>query len=480
MSLQRLLQITIAALAAMGTMLLGMGQREIGMTLLMILAAGFSVWLTDIKGWVYLNRNLANLIMLGAALFSMRGLIHLYSEYQALNFAQLLIYLQIILLFQKKDGRIYWLLIMLSLLQVVVAALFSQGVFFGILLIAYMVLASLSLALLMLNRQGDSIRSKSEMKSPAKEKTPAAGPASRWPMIDRQPDFDGSETVSSRQGVVGELFRRLFGISVRTLGLTMVLFIVVPRYGQVGWRGGISPPKATVGFNDQVTLGELGQIIESPSEVMRVRFFKGDTENPYSTSGEIYLYGGLLMDYEKGRWRAGTPSDCSITEGKYFERLRGQKMPKGFVTQKCDIEGLDHNELFFVEPAIPLDFNNTSVIDDEKMCRLTRHDDTRTRKFLYHMGTTAFLDGIQSPLSPKKELEIIPFATRYPKDKNGEPALKQLKKLTDDWIAESKLPPEDVWARRAFSNASFPSRGFSNTACKGKLAISRWIPSRIF
>src|SRR5512147_1028515 len=110
MSLQRLLQITIAVLAAMGTMLLGMVQGEIGMTLVMILAAGLSVWLTDIKGWIYLNRNLSNLIMLGAALFSLRGLSHLYSEFQALNFAQLLIYLQIILLFQKKDSRTYWLL----------------------------------------------------------------------------------------------------------------------------------------------------------------------------------------------------------------------------------------------------------------------------------------------------------------------------------------------------------------------------------
>ncbi len=106
MPLNRLLQIVVASLAAMGTMLLGMGQREVGMTLLMILAAGLSVWLTDIKGWLYLNRNVANVIMLAAALFSLRDIFNIYSEMQALTFAQFLIYLQIILLFRKKTAAL--------------------------------------------------------------------------------------------------------------------------------------------------------------------------------------------------------------------------------------------------------------------------------------------------------------------------------------------------------------------------------------
>jgi hypothetical protein len=439
----------------MGTMLLGMGQGEIGMTLVMILAAGLSVWLTDIKGWVYLNRNLANLIMLGAALFSLRGLTHLYSEFQALSFAQLLIYLQIILLFQKKDSRTYWLLIMLSMLQVVVAALFSQGVFFGMLLVAYMLFASLSLTLLLLNRQCELLSPRGERRSSAEKTSSSEKSASRWPLIDLPPNFDAPESDGGRQGIVGELFRRLFGMAVRTLGLTMVLFVITPRFGQVGWGGGgyAMQPKATVGFNDQVTLGELGKLIESPSEVMQIRFFEKDNETPYLTDGEIYLYGGLLTDYAHGRWKVGAATNFRPPSvGKpHLERLPGDILPKSYIVQKCKIENLDRNELFFVDPGFIIELDNTAINPNHSTCRLFRENDFRTKKFSYRLGTTAFLEGVQSKLTPlywKKEDEKL--AMNVPRDKKGEPELKKLKELADRWIAESKLPPSDVLGRAQF------------------------------
>jgi protein-glutamine gamma-glutamyltransferase len=487
MPLQRLLQIVVASLAAMGTMLLGMGQRDIGMTLLMILAAGLSVWLTDVKGWLYLNRNLANLIMLAAALFSLRDLFHIYSEAQALTFAQFLIYLQIILLFQKKDSRTYWLLIMLSLLQVVVAALFSQGVFFGILLVGYMLLASLALTLLLLSRQYEPTRPNAtfclitfgryrEGEAPAEprqaqestgtlparqEPRPADRPApSRWPLADRQAEFADAPAASSRQGVGGELYRRLWGMSARTMGLTMVLFIIVPRFGQVGWKGGIAQPKATVGFNDEVNLGEMGEIIESPSEVMRVHFTegKGSSEKPYRTSGEIYLYGGLLTEYNSGRWSPGIPSEGAQAADPPWQVLPGAKWPASYVTQHCDLEPLDRNELFYVAPVFPVD-DNDYIRPERKLCRWTRDPALRTRIFSYRMGTTAFRNGFQLPLTPRDELERLLFAKQIPKDKNGEPALKQLKALAERWDAESKLPKDKVVERARYLESKLASTG---------------------
>ena len=48
MYLERLLQINMATLAALGALLLGMGQRSEGPPLLVALAAAVSVWLTDV------------------------------------------------------------------------------------------------------------------------------------------------------------------------------------------------------------------------------------------------------------------------------------------------------------------------------------------------------------------------------------------------------------------------------------------------
>ena len=50
MYLERLLQINMATLAALGALLLGMGQRSEFPPLLVALAAVLSVWLTDVTG----------------------------------------------------------------------------------------------------------------------------------------------------------------------------------------------------------------------------------------------------------------------------------------------------------------------------------------------------------------------------------------------------------------------------------------------
>ncbi|MCC6124646.1 MAG: DUF3488 domain-containing protein [Pirellulales bacterium] len=465
MPLIRLLQIVTATLAALGTMLLGMGQREVGMTLLVILAAGLSVWLTDVKGWVYLNRNVANLIMLATALFSLRDLFHIYSEIQALTFAQFLIYLQIILLFQKKDGRTYWLLIMLSLLQVVVAALFSQGVFFGFMLVAYMLLASFALTLLMLDRQSEPSRYRSPGFFPWSRragaqagKTDAAKaekgrPAARWPLTDKQTEFEGAPAGSSRQGVGGELLRRLAGMSARTLGLTMVLFVVVPRFGQVGWSGGFAQPQPIVGFGDRVTLGEMGQIIESPSEVMRIRFFEGKTDKPYAASGEIYLYGGVLMDYHKGGWKVGKPG-FSMGE---MTMESDPNFPKSFVRQECTIEALDRPELFFIPPFGKIAKNHDIIIEDAKL-RLIRAAHRQKQNFNYRLGATAFRNGVQSPLNPIRAGENLTFknSLQLPQE-NGRGSLPKLEALAKEWIEASKLPETDTLGRARYLESKLAS-----------------------
>ena len=209
MYLERLLQINMATLAALGALLLGMGQRNEGPPLLVALAAVVSLWLTDITGWFRLDRRVANVLMLVVAVVSLRRLFPVENELQALDFAWFLIYLQILLLFQAKDQRKYWLLVMLSLLQVIVATLFNQGIWFGLLLAVYMLLGSSAMTLLVQYRQ--------------------------WQQY--QPQDEGSGFVSvpggdSRAGVGVDLFGRLGRMALHTVALTLVLFFAVPRFGQ--------------------------------------------------------------------------------------------------------------------------------------------------------------------------------------------------------------------------------------------------------
>jgi len=450
MYLERLLQINMATLAALGALLLGMGQRGVGPPLLVAAAAAASIWLTDVTGWFRLGRRAANLLMLVAAAVSLRELYPLGSELQTLGFARLLIYLQIILLFQRKDARIYWLLIMLSLLQVVVATLFSQGVWFGLLLAVYMLLGFSAMTLLLQYRQWERHRPGSE-----KPKIGVSGLKSRWPAAANPTGFDSLPGGGSHAGIGSDLFRRLGRMGVHTLALTLVLFFAVPRFGQLAWRGPVVHPQSLVGFSDTVELGELGQIIESRDEVMRVRFRGYPDDAPQPVHGEIYLRGAVMMTYERGRWLAGAATSELGIESLVRARPRPQL---GITRQNITIEGLNRNELFYVAPYVALESNPSITIDCPRQ-RLLRADYLRSRRFEYSLGTTAIVGEKQSPLAPSSQSDLrhnVALAMPPGENRGG---LPNLAKLAERWVAESGLPEEDRIGRARYLEGQFAASG---------------------
>jgi protein-glutamine gamma-glutamyltransferase len=445
MYLQRLLQITIAAIAAMGTVLLSMGQREVVMPLIMILAAGTSVWLTDITGILRLNRAMSNVAMLLAVLVSARELMTIGGEIQAIGFARLLIYLQIIVLFQKKDLRSYWLLLMLSLLQVVVAALFSQGVLFGLMLIIYMLITSLGLTLLLFQRQWEEFSQD--------EKSEPVAASGRWPLAGQKPEFTGTRAGNIDVGLGRELYLRITGLGMRTIGVTLVLFIFLPRFGQFGWIGTIMQSKQTVGFNDKVNLGEFGQIIENPDEVMRIRFYDQSTDTPYDVHGAIYLSGAVLMDYSRGQWSMGEPARS--VGNPTLDKNRYKSLPANLVRQECTIEGLDRPELFYISPFVPV-VSDVYITVDESQLRLLRSEHLRNTRYAYKVGTTALVDGVQRLLVPARNVEMIGNA--YSRSSAFD-ALPNLVRLAKSWIDEAGLPEGDRLGRARYLNQKLISSG---------------------
>ncbi len=437
MYLERLLQINMATLAALGALLLGMGQRSEGPPLLVALAAAVSVWLTDVNGWFRLGRRAANLLMLLAAAVALRDLFPLGNELQALGFAWLLIYLQIILLFQKKDEQIYWLLVILSLLQVVVASLFGQGIGFGMLLMVYMLLGFSAMTLLMMHRQWEKHR-------------PAAG--SEVGIQDWEPAFTCLPGGGSQAGIGRHLLRLLGRMGFATLGLTVVLFFAVPRFEQFTRRGVITRPQTMVGFTDNVTLGELGRLIESREQVMRVRFFRETDHAPQPVQGDIYLQGAILMTYQQGHWHTGQPSLGFASQ--WLQKPERLPDPFEIVRQTILIEGMDRDELFFVAPYFPLAENAEIEVDCARK-RLQRLSYRSAGRFEYALGTTAIVKREQSPLVPAEpDTAHRGCGDDYTQDSRdmpqGKDALPKLTALAKRWIDESKLPESDQLGRARY------------------------------
>jgi protein-glutamine gamma-glutamyltransferase len=479
MYLERLLQINVATLAALGALLLGMGQRSIAAPLLVMLAAGVSIWLTDVTGRFLLGRKAANVLMLTGGTVALVSVFPLHDELQALSLAWLLTYLQILLFFQPKDEHKYRLLGILSLLQVIVSALFGQGIFFGVLLAVYMLLGFLAMTLLMMHRQWERcaerktelipfpgnernefrftnernefrFTSNSELRSRQANgmNSVLRGVQPRWPLAADRSQFAGVPAGGSHLGIGKPLFRTLGRMGLRTLGLTVVLFFAVPRFGLEAWRGPISQPVAQVGFTDKVNLGEFGGMMESYEPVMRVRFYSQWKNAPLSIRSPLYLQGAVLMLYDQGQWQTGHPAgDYRGTQ--VFQRPdelrrhpgRFQAKLPGLVRQETTTMGAEQNDLFFVAPYIPLEDNSLVDIDRARQ-RLCRSIYSRGRRLKYVLGTTAIVDGRQSPLAPVGPNDTAE-ALAMPDGEHGSTALPRLVALAGRWIKESKLPEDD-------------------------------------
>jgi protein-glutamine gamma-glutamyltransferase len=465
MYLERLLQINMATLAALGALLLGMGQRSVGPPLLVMFAAALSVWLTDVTGKFRIGRWTANILMLVGAFVSLRDVYPPRTETQTIGLSWFLIYLQIILLFQEKDQWKFWLLIMLSLLEVVVATLFSQGAGFGVLLVIYMLLGFFAMTLLMLYRQWELFRSGKSMsggadglwlaigalfKRPSRLAVESSGnsaalrtaPASRWPLLGERPEFTSLPGGANNAGIGRDLAKRLGRMGLLTMGLTFIMFFALPRVGQVtSWRNPTVPSPQTqslVGFTDTVKLGELGSIVESRETVLKIQFFEGrNSTTPMQLNGSVYLQGAYLMTYKNGQW-AGSVIASTNPAGTTL-LLRERWLPwNDIVRQKVKMEGLDRGELFYVAPYLAIDKDFTEIQLDPGSQRLLRPEHQRSREFSYTLATTAIVKGTQLPLMPAGRDDNPNILWELPKED-----LSGLIKQAAAWIKESGITADD-------------------------------------
>ncbi len=455
MFLERLLQINVATLTALAALLVGMGRESAVMPPAMLIAATASVWVTDFQGWFRLNRTVANLASIGALLLCLPTALELEKVALIVAVADFLVYLQAIHLFQEKSPRVYWALIRFSALQVVVAALLVQGFVFGILLIVYLFTALGALALLFLHCERTR-------HPPAADAAPAPG-GSRWPLARENATFFG--TSPGRIGVERELFWRLLRLGLATLVLSVPVFFTVPRLGRGAWPGAGVSLRYTVGFSDKVTLGELGKVIQSPEEVLRIVFHDVAGKDPYSVEGSIYLRGTVLTDYKGGRW--SLPPGCFVQTRDYLDSRA--RPPRGEpVRQDIRIEPMYGEELFCVWPfAGDPQRADPRVYFDPRLGRLLRTSGSARTRFEFSLGTTAFHNGRQSLVYLREEWFLPGDLLQLP-EQDGRVAVPALVELARQWDAQSHLPDEDHFRRAQFLEQQFRHSGRFQYSLKGQ------------
>lgn len=487
---ERLLQINIAALASLATLQLGMGQRSTWTPLGMMLAAMASVWVTDVKRWFVLNKRVAEWASLAALIVCLPQALRWERFAMIAAVADFVVLLQAIQLFRDKDPGVYWQIVRLSVLQVVVAALLTQDILFGVLLVAYLFTAMGAMALLFLysewrrherqsaagpgrasvlpgsprslsvnpagawqtRRQasGQDARAGASEKGfqqakrrdvpplpeNAAELRPAASSSPRWPLAHQTAAYWTGAT--GRVPLGREFFFRLFKIGSIALFVGVVVFAAMPRMGRGAWRGIGGFARATVGFSGGVRLGALGKIIQNPQEVMRVWFYRTDTEERYEVQGSVYFRGAVLTEYRRGEWRP--PFDFGPFRAAAWVPS-DQVVRPAPVRQVIHLEPLDREELFCVWPF-------TFLEQDRRIGyyawaqRLVRRREYQRDRFVYELGTTAFFKNEQAALVPDEEKADLRPLLQMP-EQGGKSTVPGLVALASEWIQESAIPPKD-------------------------------------
>lgn len=393
MTIQRALQLTTSAVALIGAVFLALGHDSTWLPALLAMAAVLSVLLSDLVPWLRLNRMISNLVAVGAVVWSLYDFMDRSPDQQLMSIAQMLVYLQTLLLFQEKTSRTYWQLLVLSLLQVVVSAALSSGPQFGLLLIAYLVAAILSLLLLCIY---SDLRLDPPPATPAERPRPTAA----WRQLLTQPEVEPPRPFSRANAAATttwSLGRHVTLIAIAALGFAFVFFYTTPRLHDAAWHGSRLRSGGRSGFATEVSIEESGRIHLGNQIVMRLALNSAADRRPYSLVGEPYLQGAVLTRYQVdsngSRWIFPPRRSPNVSEPP------ASQIPLvHLVKQTCVLEVVHNDYAFAVMPLETASGNKQQVKYYRSSGRLKRGDFTGynyRRELSYEFLTPAFRNGRQ-------------------------------------------------------------------------------------
>ena len=300
MLLKKSAQVPITLAVCFSGYLMGMQNHSPGISLLLVVCALVSMIVTDFKKVFWLNTRYSNLlafvILLGMlpSFFNLDSVVKVFA-----SISQLLSWLEILILFRLKSVYSNYLLLLLSLQQVIVAAVFPQGFLFGIVLFCYFLSAIYALYLLSaLRRQQVMI----------KYETPNY---SLFRPVEFRTKTPLCRDELQRFFLPRHWFRGLVFYCIGILMIGSFFFLLIPRATSAGYQALPETRKqAEVGFRNEIQLGDLGRMLQNHTEVMQVELHEVTTDFSQGeklATGQLppilYLRGAVLTQYSNGHWK---------------------------------------------------------------------------------------------------------------------------------------------------------------------------------
>ncbi len=333
-----------------------------------------------------------------------------------------LIYLELNLMFRPKTIHEDWELFLLGLVQVMIGTMSSQSDSVGLMLITWAILALWVLGLFSLERE--ALRAvRADPRAPLDEKT--------------------SEELYPGLLNAPFLFSAL-RVTLTTLALGGVIFLAMPRRTNMNYLRAVeSQTQHLTGFDDEVQLGQLGEILENDAVVMSIELFNEAGER-LTLDGEPLWRGVTMARYDHGRWYRQRKSS-GVFPNVEPESLRNPELarPPRVIRQLIKLESNDSPALFGLRPMLDAASPRRSGSDRRYGPTLNSIDGSisrnDTRSGLYDYEVTSLVDadiiqpGERRPDSYTRKFLLMSL----PEDDRIQ---EQLKQIADRVIAANVAP----------------------------------------
>ncbi|MEM9828282.1 MAG: DUF3488 and DUF4129 domain-containing transglutaminase family protein [Planctomycetota bacterium] len=379
-------RLAFAVLAALGAVVLAIGSN-----------GSFAAWLAfGVIVLGYLAVDLFQIFaMPRAAAYPMMAVVAAYcvsdffdwdrpGNHQMVVVAQLLAFVQAILMLQFKTRRLLEQVATFALLQLVVAAVFNNALSFGILLVPMGIAAVYALSSLSVMHLGEASR-------------PVQG-----------------DNMQMRFELAPGTLRRVNRMAPRMIMMTLapaialvagVFFFALPRTTEAVPRADAT---SAVGFSDEVNLNAIRSTISDSSIALRVQFIESKTNKPYQTQGSVYFRGKVLDEYEvrfRGKetqagWRSIPPPSGEVESQLpplYIPAEGADRSGYDPVIARVTAESSRSKALFISLPAYKNESNRKTRYLRNRMSLVQRSGDALAYpRMIYDYITHAFYRGQQS------------------------------------------------------------------------------------
>ena len=407
LAIHRILQWLVIIVVVFSDLLLGIAHRDFNIVFVALGGVFAAFIVVDWAKWFYLRHWMANVLAILVTWYVATGFIAADNTVLKLFWVgKLMVYLQIILLFQEKTARVYWQVLALSLIQVVIGSVFSYNYQGGLLFLLCMGVCGLALAALHWFHERDAIRKRDEEVRKLFQKRAADLPAKPIVLFS---------TEQEERGIFPTWMKIISILCAGCLIFGTCLFFLLPRQ-RTHWSGVSESLMGVSGFSKSMDMNYQDKIYSSTDPVMTVSFIDPKSNEIIVPAEEPYFKGMTMPNIKivdnRTTWKAAY---------EFFEERRdiGSILPSlygDFLIQKIELESTSDPLLFTVIPAASADANSRVAIDYnwalDCISRSSRHPDpgAETYDYTMHVGVRSnkrfhrstpyqFRRGVELPLT---------------------------------------------------------------------------------